>query len=90
MELDVTGLVCPQPVAIVRRCLAELDAGEEITVIGDYPPAARSIRRTCYKHGYRVADQPTEGEDEFKLVIQVTEDATLSRDEETIASTRPG
>ena len=87
MELDVTGLVCPKPVAIVRRCLVELDAGEEVTVIGDYPPAARSIRRTCYKHGYRVADHPAEG-DEFTLVIEVTEKATLSREETTVKPAR--
>lgn len=87
MELDVTGLVCPKPVAIVRRCLVELEPGEEVTVIGDYPPAARSIRRTCYKHGYRVADRPAEG-DEFTLVIAVTEEATLSREEATAKPAR--
>ncbi|WP_265108576.1 sulfurtransferase TusA family protein [Halosolutus halophilus] len=56
MHIDVSGLVCPQPVSIVRRCLEALEPGDELVVTGDYPPAERSICRTCYKHGYAVTD----------------------------------
>jgi len=84
VELDIRGLVCPQTGAVVRRALAELDPGERLVVTGDYPPAARSIRRTCYKHGYRVAEEPADGaasdggsDGEFTLRITVTEAATL-------------
>jgi tRNA 2-thiouridine synthesizing protein A len=78
VELDVSGLVCPQPVAVVRRCLAELEAGEELVVTGDYPPAERSIRRACYRHGFRVGrGPPTDGEGEFSLRIRVTEESSL-------------
>lgn len=76
MELDVGGTVCPQTVLVVRRCLGELDPGDELTVRGDYPPAERSIRRTCYKHGYRVESVPVgSDDDEFALRILVTETA---------------
>lgn len=79
VELDVSGLVCPQPVAVVRRCLAELEPGEELVVTGDYPPAERSIRRACYKHGFGVGQgPPTDGEDEFSLRIVVTESSALA------------
>lgn len=87
VELDIRGLVCPQTGAVVRRALAELDPGERLVVTGDYPPAARSIRRTCYKHGYRVAEEPASGAggaasdgestEEFTLRITVTEEGTL-------------
>ncbi len=77
MELDVSGLVCPQPTAVVRRCLMELDPGEELVVTGDYPPAERSIRRSCYKHGFAVEEGPPTDEGEFSLRIVVTESATL-------------
>ncbi|WP_458209905.1 sulfurtransferase TusA family protein [Haladaptatus sp. NG-SE-30] len=70
----MSGLVCPQPVLIVRRCLQELDPGDELTVVGDYPPAERSIRRTCYKHGYEVSDgSESNSETKFSLRICVTE-----------------
>lgn len=76
MEVDVRGTVCPQPVLIVRRCLAELEPGDVLTVRGDYPPAERSIRRTCYKHQYRVSSEPTKDSDtEFALRIHVTQSA---------------
>ena len=79
MEVDVSGLVCPQPVQVVRRILAELEPGDELVVTGDYPPAARTIRRTCYKHGYAVASESTADEDdEFTVRIRVTESASLT------------
>lgn len=79
MKLDVSGLVCPQPTAVVRRCLAELDTGDELVVTGDYPPAERSIRRSCYKHGFAVADGPPQVDEEtFSLRIRVTEESSLA------------
>ncbi|NHN49109.1 sulfurtransferase TusA family protein [Halostella sp. JP-L12] len=72
MEIDVSGTVCPQTVLIVRRCLAELDPGEELRVVGDYPPAERSIRRSCHKHGFDVSSAPVrDPETDFALRIRV-------------------
>jgi tRNA 2-thiouridine synthesizing protein A len=77
-EVDVTGEVCPRPALVVRRCLAAMDPGDELLVRGDYPPAERNLRRTCYKHGFAVADGPNHDQDgAFELVIRVTEDAAL-------------
>ena len=78
VELDVSGLVCPQPVAVVRRRLTELDPGEELVVVGDYPATERSIRRACYKHGFDVSEGPPTDDGEFSLVILVTEESTLA------------
>ena len=71
-------MVCPQPVAIVRRCLVEMDPDEVLLVTGDYPPAERSIRRTCYRHGYAVSTEtaPTADDDSFAVRIRVTETAS--------------
>ncbi|SEW29970.1 sulfurtransferase TusA family protein [Natrinema salifodinae] len=83
MHVDVSGTVCPLPVRIVRRCLEELETGEELVVTGDYPPAERSIRRTCHRHGYAVAaadDGTSDDAETFSLRIRVTEQATLSPD----------
>ncbi|MFC4541443.1 sulfurtransferase TusA family protein [Halosolutus amylolyticus] len=95
MQIDVSGMVCPQPVSIVRCCLAELEPGDELVVTGDYPPAERSIRRTCYKHGYAVADADddgtasnadavdadADGAKTFSLRIRVTDRAASRADE---------
>jgi tRNA 2-thiouridine synthesizing protein A len=84
VQLDVSGLVCPQPVAVVRRCLAELETGDDLVVVGDYPPAERSIRRTCYKHGFEVGAGPPTDDGEFSLRIRVTPSATLGTSPEQV------
>lgn len=73
MEVDVTGMVCPQPVAVVRRRLEDLEPGDELVVVGDFPPAERSIYRACVKHGYDVSDGPPTDDGEFSVRIRVTE-----------------
>ncbi len=80
-EVDVRGEVCPRPALIVRRALSELDPGDRLLVRGDYPPAERNLRRTCYRHGFQVAAGPDDADDseDFELVIRVTDDATMSR-----------
>ena len=79
-EVDVTGAVRPKPALIVRRCLRELEAGEELLVTGDYSPAERNLRRTCYKHGFAVAEGPADGADGgFQLRIGVTEESALEK-----------
>lgn len=88
--VDVTGAVCPKPALIVRRCLKELEPGDELLVTGDYPPAERNLRRTCYKHGFEVSDERSEsdgssegpdhdssGEGMFQLSIRVTEESSI-------------
>lgn len=69
----MSDTVCPQTVLIVKRCLEELESGDELTVVGDYPPAERSIRRSCYKHGYDISTASTDSETEFALRIRVNE-----------------
>lgn len=78
MEVDTRGLVCPKPVLVVRRCLEELEPGDELTVIGDYPPSMRTIRRTCYRHGYALQDDRATDDGEFRLRIRVTEESSIA------------
>lgn len=77
--VDVTGAICPRPALIVRECLGAMEAGDELLVTGDYPPAERNLRRTCYKHGFDVADGPDHADDgeRFQLRIRVTEESAL-------------
>lgn len=60
VEVDIRELVCPQSIAVVRRCLAEIEPGERLRVVGANPAEARSIRRTCHKHGYEVRTESRE------------------------------
>ena len=88
MELDVSGTVCPRTVLVVRRCLAELDPGEELRVVGDYPPAERSVRRSCHKHGFDVSTEPpSEPGTEFVLRIRATGATGASRAKSSVRET---
>lgn len=60
VEVDIRELVCPQSIAVVRRCLVEIEPGERLRVVGTEPATARSIRRTCHKHGYEVTTESRE------------------------------
>ena len=73
-EVDVVGEVCPRPALIVRRRLRDLEAGEELLVRGDYPPARQNLRRTCEKHGFAVQTAEAEDENNFALKITVPGD----------------
>ena len=79
VDLDISGLVCPRTVAVVRRALTAMDPGDELAVTGDDPSTARSIRRSCYKHGYEVQKLADSGGEEFILLISVTEESAVGR-----------
>ncbi|NHN49096.1 sulfurtransferase TusA family protein [Halostella sp. JP-L12] len=77
-RVDVRGEICPRPALIVRQQLSELEAGDELQVRGDYPPAERNLRRMCRKRGFVVTDAEESGDgDAFELHIEVTEDAEI-------------
>lgn len=78
VTLDVRGLPCPRPVAVLRQRLEGLEAGDELVVVGDDPATEASIRRACERHGFDVsAGPPTEEATEFSLRIQVTAFSSL-------------
>lgn len=83
-HVDVTGEVCPRPALIVRRRLADLDAGDTLVVRGDYPPAEQNLRRACEKHGFAVSDGGEESaaarDGQFELHITVTDEAALAEE----------
>jgi TusA-related sulfurtransferase len=71
VRIDVSGLPCPRPTAVVRRKLSGLDDGERLVVEGAERATAASIRRACERHGF---DVTSEGE---TLVIRPTDLASL-------------
>lgn len=75
-RVDVQGETCPRPALVVRRELEEKEPGDELLVVGDYPPAEDNITRTCEDHGYHVEDAG-ETESAFRLKITVPEDRSV-------------
>jgi tRNA 2-thiouridine synthesizing protein A len=48
-KIDLSGLVCPLPVAKVKRILMEMQSGDILEVIGDFAEAGENIKRYLEK-----------------------------------------
>ena len=44
-ELDIRGEVCPYPVIKTKMKLKEMESGEVLKVIVDYPPSVENVLR---------------------------------------------
>ncbi len=54
MELDTSGLVCPQPILKTKKALRSLEPGEELRVITTDPGSAMDFEVFCRAMGHRV------------------------------------
>ncbi|WP_164964082.1 sulfurtransferase TusA family protein [Rubrivivax sp. JA1026] len=55
--LDVKGYVCPHPQIYTRKALAEIAAGDRLTVEFDNPSSGESIGYLCEQEGARVLER---------------------------------
>ncbi|MFX1425350.1 MAG: sulfurtransferase TusA family protein [Promethearchaeota archaeon] len=46
-QLDITGLVCPMTFVYTKLTLEELEKGDILEVILDFPPATKNISENC-------------------------------------------
>jgi len=46
-ELDALGLICPEPVMMIRKSMRELNSGEILKVTADDPSTTRDIPKFC-------------------------------------------
>ncbi len=68
-ELDVRGKVCPMPVLETQKKLKEMEKGQVLKVVGDYPPAKDNIRRFAKENGHEVVAVEDES-DYFVIYIR--------------------
>ncbi len=64
-KLDLSGLVCPMPVAKTKRQLLEMKSGEILEVTGDYVEAGQNIKRYIEKHQDKLLDFKVDGENYY-------------------------
>ncbi|MFX1364558.1 MAG: sulfurtransferase TusA family protein [Promethearchaeota archaeon] len=48
-KLDIKGKVCPMTFVYTKLTLEELNQGDILEVILDFPPAAKSISKNCIR-----------------------------------------
>ncbi len=54
MELDTSGLICPQPILKTKKALRSLEPGEELRVITTDPGSAMDFEVFCRAMGHRL------------------------------------
>ncbi len=57
IELDVTGLVCPEPLMIVRNRVREMQSGEVLHVVATDPSTRRDFQNFCRFMGHALVGQ---------------------------------
>lgn len=59
--LDLRGEICPMPVLKTRKALEQMNKGEVLEIVVDYPLAKENIQRTIDDVGEEVIDLKEEG-----------------------------
>lgn len=61
-QLDATGLLCPEPLMIVRNQVREMATGEVLHVVATDPSTSRDFRNFCRFMGHELlAEEHLEG-----------------------------
>ncbi len=65
--LDARGLLCPLPLALTKRRMAELGAGETLVVLATDPEAPIDLEAWAADEGHGYRRHGRDGFDEFVL-----------------------
>jgi tRNA 2-thiouridine synthesizing protein A len=68
-QLDVTGKMCPMPVALTKRKLQGMTAGQLLEVVGEGELEFDNIQRWVKNNGHEVVEA-SKTETKFKLTIR--------------------
>jgi tRNA 2-thiouridine synthesizing protein A len=62
LTLDATGLVCPEPLMIVRNKVREMASGQVIHVLATDPSTSRDFHNFCRFMGHELLAEEAQGE----------------------------
>lgn len=68
-RLEILGLRCPVPLLMASRCLAEMQPGQRLLVIGDDPEMLPDLREWCTESGHRMVDR-SERDGEIRCLLE--------------------
>jgi len=61
-ELDTQGLLCPEPLMLLRNHMRELDAGEILYITASDPTTHRDFSNFCHFMGHELLAAEVDGE----------------------------
>ena len=61
-QLDATGLLCPEPLMLVRNRVREMQSGQVLCVLATDPSSSRDFKNFCRFMGHHLIDEHQVGE----------------------------
>ncbi len=72
--LDIKGEICPYTFVKSKLALEEMEEGEVLKVIVDYPPATENVPRSLEKEGNEIISVKKVGERLWEIVVRKKDD----------------
>jgi tRNA 2-thiouridine synthesizing protein A len=69
-RLDVRGEICPYPLTITKKQMQELQPGEQLEVLLDYPLSVETIPRWAETSGHQVLGVEKQGDAEWRILLE--------------------
>lgn len=69
-KINIKGFVCPHTFVKSKLAVEDMEVGEVLEIILDYPEAARSIPRSMQEHGQTVLKVEKINETDWVLLIR--------------------
>ena len=66
--VDVRGLLCPEPLKVVRNKIREIDRGDSLRILATDPTTQRDFKHFCHFMGHELVVEDHDGET-FEFVI---------------------
>ncbi len=73
-EIDLRGEVCPYTFVKSKLALEEMEVGEVLKVMIDYPMAAENIPRSMENEGQEVVNVEKVGNSEWEIILKKKKD----------------
>jgi TusA-related sulfurtransferase len=69
-KINIKGLVCPYTFVKAKLAVEDMEVGEVIEILLDYPEAARSIPKSMEEHGQKVLNVEKINDTDWVLLIR--------------------
>jgi tRNA 2-thiouridine synthesizing protein A len=68
LQLDTTGLLCPEPVMLLHKKIREMMVGDMVEVIATDPSTQRDIPKFCQFLGHALQEQLENDKNYYYLI----------------------
>lgn len=61
LELDATGLFCPEPVMLLHNKIRDIEAGQLLKLVATDPSTSRDVPKFCHFLGHELLESIEDG-----------------------------